>query len=219
MKYKRCSKCGALKSVTEFYRHDLTADGLRPQCKSCVYIDTKNRRKHNPEKYKEYARLAKYKNTGAKPMSENKTCSQYLGVHVAERVLSHVFNNVEVMPYGNPGFDFICGKGYKIDVKSSILQTNYLERRCWKFTIKKNKVPDYFLLIAFDNREDLNPLHLWLIPGHVLNTKFGITLSISTLDKWKQYEKDIDNVIACCNTLKSDGPQSISISSRNSCRR
>jgi len=55
----------------------------------------------------------------SRPMGENRDCSKFLGVHVAEQVLSQVFNNVEVMPHNNKGFDFICNRGKKIDVKSS----------------------------------------------------------------------------------------------------
>lgn len=212
MNVKKCSKCGIVKPITEFYRHPQMADGLRSYCKSCHIIDTEKWRKCNPEKRKEYTSRSRYKHHGVKPMSENKNCSAYLGIHIAERVLSLAFNNVEIMPNNNPGYDFICNNGYKIDVKSSVLhhRNNWAG---WNFAIGKNKIADYFLCIAFDNRTDLNPLHIWIIPSNILNTQSGATISISTLDKWKKYEKDIDNVITCCNVLKSDGPESVSISS------
>ena len=137
---------------------------------------------------------------GAKPMSENRACSQFLGVHVAERVLAKVFKNVERMPNGNPGYDFVCGKGYKIDVKSACISALRGRWGAWHFTIKRNTTPDYFLCLAFDDRETLSPLCCWLIPGHVLNGKTGANISMTTLDKWDEYIVDrIDDITACCD--------------------
>jgi len=187
MQFKRCPRCHALKFVSEFGKDSDNTDGYFSWCREC-----RNKRQ------RELRHLRKVNI----PMTKNKTCPVFLGVHVAERVLSRIFNNVEVMPYGTPGFDFICRKGYKIDVKSSCKIKNGTAIR-WKFYIRNNKTPDYFLLIAFDNRDDLNPEHVWLIPGNVLNTKTGVTISSSTLDKWKQYEKPIDDVLICCNKLKA----------------
>lgn len=139
------------------------------------------------------------------PMDKNKECSWFLGVYIAENVLSKVFKNVEKMPNGNPGFDFICNKGYKIDVKSSTLRTG-IKNLKWCFTLNKNKIPDYFLLLGFDNREKLNPLKLWLIPSNIINSKKSLTITNSkkVLQKWKQYELEekLEKVILCCNTMK-----------------
>lgn len=138
-------------------------------------------------------------------MSENKECTSYLGVHItehdiAENILNSIYKNVVRMPYGNPGYDFICDN-YKIDAKSSCILNN---RNSWKFNIKRNIITDYFLCIAFDNREYLNPMHIWLIPGHILNHLVGATISLSTLDKWSEYERNINDVILCCDIMKGD---------------
>ena len=141
-----------------------------------------------------------HRDNGVLSMNENKECSAYLGVHINERMLRHLFNDVEVMPYGNPGYDFICNHGKKIDGKSSCLHKN----GCWSFAIKHNTTADYFLLVAYDNRKDLNPLHIWLIPGHVLNHLTCTTISPSTIDKWAEYEQDISEVIICCEEIRND---------------
>lgn len=144
-------------------------------------------------------------------MKINKKCAQFLGCCVAERILSHVFKDVERMPYGNMGYDFICNKGKKIDSKSSCLHKvgNY-----YKFGINYNKTTDYFLLIGFDNRDDLNPKHIWLIKSDeiirrkminkfitltIQNTKYGLSqfLKYELTDKLKE-------TIECCNNLKGD---------------
>ena len=138
----------------------------------------------------------------SRPFDENKDCSSYLGV-IAEQVLSKVYKDVQVMPYGNPGFDFICNKGYKIDVKSGCTRINNKSNN-WIFIIKKNKIPDYFLCLAFDNRNDINPLYYWLIPNHIVNDKVSIGISKSTINKWDEYKLDINKVIECCNNMRGD---------------
>lgn len=135
----------------------------------------------------------------------NKTCASYLGCTVAERVLSYVFKDVERMPYNNPGYDFICGKGFRIDVKSTCRRKHETWSDQWGFGIRYNTIADYFLCIAFDNREDLNPEHIWLIPGSDINDKSNAVISESTLDKWSRYELNkLDNVISCCNILRGE---------------
>ena len=135
---------------------------------------------------------------GMKPMIENKECASFLGVHVAEKVLYNVFKNVKRMPHNHPGYDFICGNGYKIDVKSSTTR----KEKSWEFNIRQNMIADYFLCIAFDNRDDLNPLYLWLIPKDVANKSKIIYINKNTIAKWNTYKLDMNRVIKCCNTLK-----------------
>ncbi len=145
-------------------------------------------------------------------IGKNKNVGVYLGIHIAERVLSKVFENVKHMSYGNPGYDFICSKGYKIDVKSACLgyvNNGYKDYYSWMFNIWKNKIADYFLLLAFDNRTDLNPLHIWLIKGDELinNKKLNdkMTLRISLTNKFKNYEliDKLEKINGCCNILKN----------------
>jgi len=97
------------------------------------------------------------KKSGYCPLGTNKKTALYLGVHIAEKVLSKIYKNVKIMPFGNPGFDFICGKGLKIDAKSSTLISNRSENPSWIFNIRRKKIPDLFLCLAFDNVNDLNP--------------------------------------------------------------
>lgn len=133
----------------------------------------------------------------------NKKCSLFLGCYVAERVLSHIYKDVERMPIHNPGYDFICNKGYKIDVKSSIICKNH-----YKFLLRQNKIADYFLLIGFDNRKDLNPQHIWLIKGEFVNEVKALTItnSIYGMCQLSDYEltDKLKDVIKCCNNLKEN---------------
>jgi hypothetical protein len=156
-------------------------------------------RQANPEKSKASYTKSK-RDQGVRPFNENKECSQFLGVYVAERVLSYVFKDVERMPMNNPGFDFVCNHGKMIDVKSACLSgTKY---PCWHFRIRRNTTADYFLCLAFDNREELTPLHVWLIPGSKLSYLTATSISPSTIHKWDTYRLDISKINDCCVTMR-----------------
>lgn len=159
---KTCPKCKVKKDALEFHKSTWRNDGLSYWCKEC------------DRNYK-----------GNKPVSKNKECSSYLGFFIAESVLSTIFKSTKRMPYGNKGFDFVCSNGFKIDVKRACLKpVGYDLKYGWRFGIKRNKVADYFLLLAFDNRDNLVPQHIWLIKGNeivgnppsVLNNHAGFTV-------------------------------------------
>lgn len=128
----------------------------------------------------------------------NRSCAQFLGIHIAEKILSKIFNHIEVMPVNNQGYDFICNKGKKIDVKSATICDDR-----WGFHIRRNAIADYFLCLAFDNRDDLNPIHIWLIPSNVVNYKTNAVVSLSTINKWAAYEIDkLNQAIGCCDIMR-----------------
>ena len=141
-----------------------------------------------------------------RPMSENRECPSFLGIHIAERALSLFFDGIERMPFGNPGFDFICGRGYKIDVKSACrcYKHGKSHAESWSFHIKHNTKADYFLCLAFDNRVSLTPEHVWLIPAESVKHlgMLSITNNSKSIAKWKELERPIDRVISCCEKIK-----------------
>lgn len=206
---KVCSTCGV--ELTALNWTPSNQRQRRNTCTSCY--NTKQRiydhawRHKDPEKARLKSERGNRKR-GLRPFNENKECAAFLGVYVAERVLKHVFKNVKQMPYGNVGFDYICGRGYKIDVKSGCVR-HYISTRSkhWAFNIDYNEIADYFLCIAFDDRENLNPMHLWLIPSADVNNQRIISISESTLQKWNQYKLDIAKVIRCCDVLKENPNQ------------
>lgn len=188
---KLCTRCGLTKPVSEFYlRHGDREGEPYNICKAC-----KNRR----------VTECGHESGRWKPMSENKTCSDYLGVHIAERVLSAFFENITRMPCNNPGYDYICGRGFKIDVKSSCLRYRTDASPYWGFNIRGNVNADYFLLLAFNDRDALEPQHVWLIPLDVMNGRKNLLIpNVSkSLAKWERFERPLDKVIACCKSLRS----------------
>lgn len=184
---KYCNKCNTIKDTSEFNVHKHRSDGLQVYCKSCMKKIIKDIRENKPD----YV-----------PVQCKRYCSNFLGCYIAETVLSSIYENVERMPYGNVGYDFVCAKGYKIDCKAAIITTAKNGSSRWVFAINKNKIADYFLLLGFDNRDNLTPMKCWLIPGHVLNNNVLVGIALSVSDKWKEYEKDIDKVIASCDLMK-----------------
>lgn len=189
--FKQCSKCNKYLPLSNFKKSYSKSGRHRAACTIC-----------------ENKRIREYKHLiGAqRPMCDAKDSTVYLGVHVAEKALSGFFDHIERMPYGNKGFDFYCGKGLKIDVKSSCLHDGTRNNRngYWKFQIKYNIITDYFLCIAFDSRENLEPVHVWLIPGALVSNKKTLNISDSeiALQKWSQYERPLDRVENCCNKMR-----------------
>ena len=167
-------------------------------CKKC---DNERRhlwRKANPDKA-DASNLTERRKRGVRSFKENQRCSAFLGVHIAEQVLSKVFKDVVRMPYGNPGFDVICNRKKKIDIKSACQRK---DGKDWMFTINHNTTADFFLCLAFNNRKDLTPLHAWLLPGCKFNHLIGTTISPSTIYKWDEYRLDISKIDECCDTLR-----------------
>jgi hypothetical protein len=187
--YKTCGHCKINKPVSEFSKDNHQDDGLNNKCRACC---------------KEAWQAFSSRKYGAKPFAENKQCSQYLGIHVAERLLRHLFKDVQTMPLHNHGYDFICNRGFKVDAKSSVAYHRTKNGKQWQFNIEHNIIADYFLCLAFDNREDLNPVHLWLIPGSSLNHLQTASVGENTISKWSQYERPIDGVLSCCNAMKEE---------------
>ena len=108
------------------------------------------------------------------------------------------------MPHGHPKYDYLCSQGYKIDVKSAT--TYYYEKKNayrWMFKISKNTEADYFLCVAYDNRENLNIIKMWMIPGVAINHLGQLSISPGSFDKWKQYELDPNESNECIEEIKS----------------
>lgn len=193
---KLCSKCGESKPLNEFSINKRGKDNRYSQCKECrknIDIDR-------------YQNMGGREKKGCQSMYKNKLCSNYLGIVAAERLVKHLFNDVEMMPYGFPGYDLICNKGKKIDVKAStthIGQNKNSTVNRWNFNIKHNKDCDFFLLMAFDNVIDCNPLNAWMVPGEEINENSGISISSTTIHKWDKWKMDMNDAQTCCDLMKS----------------
>ena len=192
-----CRVCGTELNEENWYPSRQKTN--RRICKKCALKQGQLWYKANPDKARAIKERANRKQ-GKRPFDENKTCSLFLGVHVAERVLSHVFKDVKRMPMHNPGYDVICNHDKLIDIKSACLRKDGQ----WIFNIKRNTTADYFLCLAFDNREALNPLHVWMIPGSKINHLKNASICQSTIRKWDEYSIDISKISDCCDVIRGD---------------
>lgn len=190
----------------------LKAKGFETESEYRNYIAKRNGFENDNER----RRIDDYKNGKHLPMNISKGSPIYLGVYIAENILPDIFESPEMMPYGNKGYDAVCKVGHKIDVKSSIFQHN---NNRWKFAINQNKIADYFLLIAFDNREELNVIHIWIIKSdeiigkrNLFRTKklneletLVITNNNKNLTEFSKYELSdkIDKVKEVCMMFKN----------------
>lgn len=187
MSEKRCNKCGDVLVVGENctqYRIDHSQYRCR-ECAAAWQVERNHSRGISSS------------------MAENRDCSLFIGVHVAERILSMVFKDVVRMPNGNPGYDIKCNRGKLVDVKSACMTKPVGSLGTWTFNIKRNKIAEYFLLLAFSNRSAIDPLHCWLIPGENVNNVYMTSISMSTIHKWDDYKIDIGKVVACCDEMKN----------------
>jgi len=185
-------KCGVCDS-------ELNDDTWRPSDKHANHLICKEcANRYVRHRYASIPHVHIKRKRARQPMSVNKKCALFLGVHIAEQVLANVFEHVERMPIHNPGYDFVCSKGKKIDVKSSCVNKDGR----WRFKINQNRVPDFFLALAFDNRKKLNPKHMWLIPRDEICHKRAVSIAPSTAGKWDEYKLDIEKVITCCNEMR-----------------
>lgn len=200
METNLCRKCNTVKPLSEFRKYP-NKNLWRHQCKECERAYGREYSRNHRSKMIERTRNWRHINGIHAPMDKNKKCSSYLGVHIAENILSKYFENVTRTKYGTKGYDFICSKGYKIDVKSSCI----VHKRDWSFHINNNKIADYFLCLAFDNREDLHPKHIWLIPSDIINKLSSLTITNSDkpLLKWKKYEKDVHKLEILCTSIQT----------------
>jgi len=190
---KHCNSCNRDLPESSYYKRGDGKRGLRSMCRECCYKRAMPISKYNRRQWW-------YKNRNGRPMNENKLCASYLGVYIAEAALRDIFDVMERMPNNNPGYDYICGRGYKIDVKSSILFTHGNGR--WSFAINRNVIADYFLCLAFDSRELLNPMHIWLIPSEQINRKKNFTISLVNIGKWSEYEMPLTKLLIVKEAIK-----------------
>lgn len=149
---------------------DWTRNNKDKAANAWLNIGCKTMREYDAKRIKAW----KHKNGTSIPMQKNENCTSYVGICIGEKtsepILIEIFGNIDkIMPYGNPGYEYIVKGGYKIDVKTSNIQDNKVEGsfyESWDYHIKYNQIADYFLLLAFDNLDNKKLIHIWLIENN-----------------------------------------------------
>ena len=145
------------------------------------------------------------------PKEFNEDCSAHFG-EFTENIMIQTFENAKKMPYGNPGFDWTCKNGDKIDNKGVCLVCIQGKSQRWVFSIKYNNIAEWFILSAWDNRDSLNPLHVWIFHKNDIfkGKKFWRRDTVTIIDspkglmRFKEYEVTdrLDKLKELCNKKK-----------------
>ncbi len=173
-----------LESHTEYnrWRHRNTLKNAN--CKNSREYQNKCANKLNFRDNAERVRNYRHKNGIKIPINEceENDWSAYFGNKTEElfkEFLLTIFEHVERMHNSNKGFDFRCKnpkqefitkysylkldkeKEYRIQLKIRCLDRfNNVSR--WSYKIGYNNMADMFILVGFDSKENLNPLHICL---------------------------------------------------------
>lgn len=166
----------------------------------------------------EYQRMYRWDKGINEPSEFNDSCASFFGKHIGENLFGRFLkdNIFEYVKYRSGerdgGIDFICknprqefidkyphlkleiGKEYKIQLKMRCLEICHNSVR-WNFDICFNNV-DYFILVGWDNRDNLKLMHIWMIHKDeiIRNRKLWrrdmmcITNTANCLEMFDQYE-------------------------------
>lgn len=142
--------------------------------------------------YGEYEKVWSYYPGMPNVIKENRIDNRFIGVYIAENGINKIYDKSKRMKINNVGYDIVCPKGYKIDVKATVLN----KYNNFDFAINKNKIADYFTLVGFNNIIELEPLHLWIIRSdenvyRPINElyRFKILNEPIYINRYKKYEK------------------------------
>jgi hypothetical protein len=214
VKWKVCTGgCNETKLSSDFYvRGGKRSGELKSFCKVCETRRSNEYHRTHLEWSARKARESSYRTGRAHPWRENKSCSVWLG-EIAERICVDVFGVVNRMPHNNKGYDMVCGRGYKVDVKAACIFTKTYQYKTpklvngWFFRIRRNEIADYVVCIGFNNdRERLEVLRAWVIPGRLVRgmTTIHISADTSKVHKWDKYEYPIEKIRDICMTKKGE---------------
>ncbi len=108
---------GILKKDIEIYQKDLKIKLDNAGCKTEKEYDDKCSQKLGYKNYAKRVRERRWNKGITSPMSENDECSSYFSIYIAENYVMKTFEDPVKMPRNNPGFDWICKNGKKIEHK------------------------------------------------------------------------------------------------------
>lgn len=186
--------------------------------------DAVHMRAINVAKKRGYTSTTEYRNEMNHEMgrfsaySDNSECPTYFGQYIEEKYVSQIFDHP--VPFEFPKdelgritdnhkpYDYLCKKGLKIKMVSSVCHTSPSKVSkvtgdmlpYFEYAIRKNSVPDYYILSAWDNRESLDPLFVWIIKSNEIfittqsrklfwdRENLSISFNENGIKKMKQYE-------------------------------
>jgi len=200
---------GILKKDIEIYHKDLKIKLNNAGCNTEKEYDNKCAQKLGYKNYAERIKESRWNKGISSPASENEDCNTYFGIYIAENYVMKTFEDPIKAPPNNPGFDWLCKNGKKIEHKAACLIFDKYGNSKFHFPIEYNNIADYFILSGWNNREDLEPMYIWMyykddiVRGRKFwrRDSFPITNKPKYLEKLKEYEiKDkLDKLKELCN--------------------
>ena len=144
---KTCFKCGAVKPLTDFYKHKQMADGRLNKCKECTKTDVRENRAANVEYYRDYEakrfqedprvrkRHRRYQKTDAYKESKKKSNRKWRQENPDKRAAHIILGNaVRDGRVDKPEKCTSCGAGGRIeghhDDYTKPLDVTWLCRKC-----------------------------------------------------------------------------------------
>lgn len=120
---------------------------------------------------------------GILPTKDSPESPLYFGEYIEKKYVSSIFEDVKPFEYPknkygrildvHKPYDWICKNGYKIKHVSSCIRTDSSHKHrngtpipYYSFLLRKNPVPDYWIISGWDNRDNLEPQYVWIINGH-----------------------------------------------------
>jgi hypothetical protein len=165
---------------------------------------------------------------------DNPDCPRYFGEYIERKYVSQIFEDAVPFEYKRDilgritdkrkPYDYICCRGLKIKHVASCLRMdkNHVQKLTgehlpyFAYAIKRNSIPDAWVFSAWNNREDLEPLFVWIIKGHeefITQVKkgpfwdrktFTVYFNERGIKKMKRYEvtKKLDRLKEVCKLNK-----------------
>ena len=203
---------GIIKSSTDVNRGALKKSIKSANCKNIKEYQNKCAQNDGFEDRNEKIRYWKHKAGICLPKEFNEDCSVHFG-DFTENLMIQTFEDPIKMPYGNPGFDWKCKNGDKIDNKGICLMCRGYSPY-FAFPIRCNNIADVFILSCWDDRNSLNPLHIFafhkndIVRGRKF-CKFELFVITNTPKKLKELEKwevtdRLNKLKEICNVLKEE---------------
>ncbi len=183
------------KIVSNSKANDLQQKVINAGCKTYKEYKDKCAQKLGYENDSERMKMMRWEQGIHEPMEFNTDCPSYFGIYIAEKYIIQTFEDPIHMPPNNPGFDWLCKKKLKIQSKARCIgYHSCCDSSIFEFLIKRNSIADWFILSAWDNRDSLTPLHVWIFHKNdiVRGRKFCEFVSLSITNKpeyLKEFEK------------------------------
>lgn len=206
---------GIMKNPSDIHSDEYRKTIENAGCKTFKEYDDKLAQRegfeNGAERDRDHNREYKHRIGKHLPREFNEECTAWFG-EFTENLMIQTFEDPIKMPYGNPGFDWKCKNGDKIDNKGRCLRYDKRPGRSssWIFQIEYNNIADWFILSAWDDRDSLTPLHVWafrkddMVRGRKFWRRegFGVTNTpeaLKELEKWEVTDR-LDKLKELCNT-------------------